>query len=210
VVRFDGAGNRVIEEVHARTPDHADKSRRGNHKKCACGAMRPLHRHRREPWSLRTISFKLLYGLVILRHARRRLVRISVTTNPTGEWIVGQVADAFPWDEGPRHFGPSMAVIFKVALICDTDEDAIIASLRHEDAARRECSGRVASPLRFSKSLLYVGELVQESELVVRQTDAPSGERSRLAARVVAPPLALSPNGCKGRKSRIARRGKPR
>ena len=52
---------------------------------------------------VRTISFKLLYGLVILRHARRRLVSISVTSNPTAEWIAGQVIDAFPWDEAPRH-----------------------------------------------------------------------------------------------------------
>ena len=52
---------------------------------------------------VRTISFKLLYGLVILRHARRRLVAISVTSNPTAEWIAGQVTDAFPWDEAPRH-----------------------------------------------------------------------------------------------------------
>src|SRR6266436_3875441 len=64
---------------------------------------------------VRTISFKLLYGLVILRHARRRLVMISVTTNPTAEWIAGQVTDAFPWDEAPSHlirdrdgaFGPA-------------------------------------------------------------------------------------------------------
>src|SRR5215469_10326918 len=34
---------------------------------------------------VRTISFKLLYGLVILRHARRQLVRIAVTSNPTAE-----------------------------------------------------------------------------------------------------------------------------
>jgi len=53
--------------------------------------------------------------LVILRHARRRLVTISVTNNPTAEWIVGKVTDAFPWDEAPRHlirdrdgaFGPA-------------------------------------------------------------------------------------------------------
>ena len=45
----------------------------------------------------------LLYGLVILRHARRRLVAISVTSNPTAEWIAGQVTDAFPWDEAPSH-----------------------------------------------------------------------------------------------------------
>ncbi len=64
---------------------------------------------------VRTISFKLLYGLVILRHTRRRLVSISVTSNPTAEWIAGQVTDAFPWDEAPRHlirdrdgaFGPA-------------------------------------------------------------------------------------------------------
>src|SRR5215472_16061986 len=52
---------------------------------------------------VRTISFKVLYGLVILSHLRRRLVRIGVTTNPTAEWIAGQVVEAFPWDEAPRH-----------------------------------------------------------------------------------------------------------
>jgi hypothetical protein len=50
---------------------------------------------------VRTISFNLLYGLVILAHLRRRLVRVSVTTNPTAEWIAGQVTEAFPWDEAP-------------------------------------------------------------------------------------------------------------
>ena len=66
---------------------------------------------------VRTISFKLLYGLVILRHARRRLVTIAVTANPTAQWIAGQVTDAFPWNEAPRHllrdrdraFGPVYA-----------------------------------------------------------------------------------------------------
>ena len=32
---------------------------------------------------VRTISFKLLYGLLILRQARRQLVTIAVTANPT-------------------------------------------------------------------------------------------------------------------------------
>ena len=64
---------------------------------------------------VRTISFKLLYDLVILRHARRRHVTIAVTANPTDQWIAGQVTDAFPWDEAPNHlfrdrdraFGPA-------------------------------------------------------------------------------------------------------
>jgi hypothetical protein len=47
---------------------------------------------------MRSISFKLLHGLVILRHSRRRLVSISVTSNPTAEWIAGP----FPWDKALR------------------------------------------------------------------------------------------------------------
>src|SRR5260370_36848363 len=65
------------------------------------------------------------------------------------------------------------------------------------------------SKFALSSTPLYVDDLVEESELVERQTGAPLGERSRLAARVAASPLALSPNGCKGKNSRIARRGKP-
>jgi hypothetical protein len=45
---------------------------------------------------VRTISFRLPYGLVVLRLARRRLVRIAVTSDPTAEWIAGQVTEAFP------------------------------------------------------------------------------------------------------------------
>jgi hypothetical protein len=64
---------------------------------------------------VQTLSFKLLYGLVILRHCRRRLATVSVTANPTAEWIAWQVTEAFPWDEAPRYlirdrdaaFGPA-------------------------------------------------------------------------------------------------------
>ena len=45
-----------------------------------------------------TIGFDLLYGLVITRLARRDLVWINVTSNPTAEWITRQITEAFPWD----------------------------------------------------------------------------------------------------------------
>jgi hypothetical protein len=45
---------------------------------------------------VRTISFKLFYGLAVLNHARRQLVRIAVVRNPTAEWLAGQVTEAFP------------------------------------------------------------------------------------------------------------------
>jgi hypothetical protein len=50
-----------------------------------------------------TVSFKLLYGLVIVRLAWRELVWINVTANPTAEWIAQQITEAFPWNEAPRY-----------------------------------------------------------------------------------------------------------
>src|SRR5580700_3592831 len=50
-----------------------------------------------------TIGFKLLYGFVIVRIDRRDLVWINVTTNPTAEWIAGQITEAFPWDGAPGY-----------------------------------------------------------------------------------------------------------
>ena len=49
-----------------------------------------------------TMGFDLLYGLVIIRLARRNLVWINVTPNPTAEWIARQITEAFPWAETPR------------------------------------------------------------------------------------------------------------
>src|SRR5258705_8627085 len=50
-----------------------------------------------------TIGFELLYGLVIVRLARRDLVWINVTPHPTAEWVARQITEAFPWNEAPRH-----------------------------------------------------------------------------------------------------------
>jgi transposase InsO family protein len=49
------------------------------------------------------IGFNLLYALVIVRLDRRDLVWINVTTHPTGEWVAGQLTEAFPWNKAPRY-----------------------------------------------------------------------------------------------------------
>jgi len=50
-----------------------------------------------------SVSFNLLYVLVIVRLARRELVWINVTKHPTAEWIAQQITEAFPWHEAPRY-----------------------------------------------------------------------------------------------------------
>jgi hypothetical protein len=44
-----------------------------------------------------TISFQLLYGLLILRHDRRRILWMGVTAHPTGEWVARQLTEACGW-----------------------------------------------------------------------------------------------------------------
>jgi transposase InsO family protein len=49
-----------------------------------------------------TVTFRVLYVFVVLRHERRRVVHFNVTTNPTARWTAQQVIDAFPFGDAPR------------------------------------------------------------------------------------------------------------
>jgi hypothetical protein len=50
-----------------------------------------------------TISFRLLYALLVLRHSRRELLWLGVTAHPTAEWIAHQLTEACGWSEPPRY-----------------------------------------------------------------------------------------------------------
>jgi transposase InsO family protein len=50
-----------------------------------------------------TVSFRLLYGLLILQHARRELVWFGVTAHPTADWIAQQFTEALGWRETPQY-----------------------------------------------------------------------------------------------------------
>jgi hypothetical protein len=48
-------------------------------------------------------SFRSLYVMIILGHARRKIVRTAVTEQPTAAWLSRQVTEAFPFDTVPRY-----------------------------------------------------------------------------------------------------------
>jgi len=50
-----------------------------------------------------TATCRVLFVLVILAHARRRIVHVAVTAHPTAVWTAQQLREAFPWDEAPRY-----------------------------------------------------------------------------------------------------------
>jgi transposase InsO family protein len=53
--------------------------------------------------SMDLISFRLLYGFLILWQERRELVWLEVTTNPSAEWVACQLTEACGWQEAPRY-----------------------------------------------------------------------------------------------------------
>jgi transposase InsO family protein len=50
-----------------------------------------------------TATFRVLFGLVVLTHSRRRLVHFNVTEHPTAEWTARQLHEACALEEGPRY-----------------------------------------------------------------------------------------------------------
>jgi transposase InsO family protein len=50
-----------------------------------------------------TISFRLLYGLLIVGHGRRQILWFGVTAHPTAEWIANQITEACGWEQAPRY-----------------------------------------------------------------------------------------------------------
>src|SRR6266850_7991462 len=50
-----------------------------------------------------TVTYRLVFVLVLLAHNRRRIRHVAVTTHPTAAWTAHQLREAFPWDEAPRY-----------------------------------------------------------------------------------------------------------
>ena len=50
-----------------------------------------------------TISFRLLYGLLIIGHGRRQILWFGVTAHPTAEWLANQLTEACGWEQIPRY-----------------------------------------------------------------------------------------------------------
>src|ERR1700716_3194722 len=71
------------------------------------GAPSCVTTHRTSPpWTcslLRQLASICSNVFIVVRLARRDLVWINVTSNPTAEWIACQITEAFPSNEAPRY-----------------------------------------------------------------------------------------------------------
>jgi transposase InsO family protein len=50
-----------------------------------------------------TVTFGLLYVMIVITHERRKVVHFNITEAPTAEWTAQQVVNAFPYDTAPHY-----------------------------------------------------------------------------------------------------------
>ena len=89
-----------------------------------------------------TASFRLLYGLFVIEHGRRRIPHFNVTAHPTSEWIMQQLRKAFS-DSPPCRYG-----------IMDRD-----SKFNGEHQQRRLRLQELQKLLHESQNAMFVGSL---------------------------------------------------
>lgn len=50
-----------------------------------------------------TVTFDLLFAVLVVGHGRRQLLWFEVTRHPTAEWLARQITEAFPWTSAPAY-----------------------------------------------------------------------------------------------------------
>jgi transposase InsO family protein len=54
-------------------------------------------------FTIQTVTFRTLYVLFFITHARRELLQATVTAHPTAAWVWRQLVEATAWGRRPRH-----------------------------------------------------------------------------------------------------------
>ena len=66
-----------------------------------------------------TVTFRLLYVLLVIQHHRRQVLHVNVTAHPTAAWVMRQIREAFPFETAARFLLLDRDSIFS-AEVCDT------------------------------------------------------------------------------------------
>ncbi len=50
-----------------------------------------------------TVTFRVLFVIIILENNRRKVIHCNTTEHPTAQWTAQQIVEAFPWDTVPQY-----------------------------------------------------------------------------------------------------------
>src|SRR5581483_36075 len=59
-----------------------------------------------------TVTFRLMYAIVLMNHSRRRIIHFGVTEHPTQEWTANQIREAFSRYPKPKYLVHDRDAIF--------------------------------------------------------------------------------------------------
>jgi len=78
-----------------------------------------------------TATFRVLFVLVVLSHARHRLVHFNVTEHPTAEWTARQLLEVCAQEEAPRYLIRDRDHVYRERFSCQAKtldiREAVIA-----------------------------------------------------------------------------------
>ena len=63
-----------------------------------------------------TVRFRLLYVWFVIDHGRRRILHFNVTTNPSAQWVIQQLREAFPGESAPGYLIYDNDSIFSIGV----------------------------------------------------------------------------------------------
>src|SRR5216684_3061866 len=103
-----------------------------------------------------TVTGRLLYVLIVMRHERRKVIHFNITESPTAQWTAQQVVNAIPYDTAPKYLLRDRDSIYGTAFVRRVDGMGIKQKLisprspwqspyveRLVGSIRRECLDRV-------------------------------------------------------------------
>lgn len=155
---------------------------------------------------LPTVTFRLLYGFLVLRHDRRQVVHFNVSVQPTAGWAAQQLIEAFPEDEAPAYLlrdrDPIYGEIFQRRIHTMGLEQVVIAPRapwqnpfveRLIGSIRRECLDHVivlneAHLRRVLRAYLEYYHTARPHQSLGRNSPSPRAVESPPGGRIVAVP----------------------
>jgi transposase InsO family protein len=98
-----------------------------------------------------TATLNVLYGFFVIHHDRRRILHFNATYNPTAQWVMQQLREAFPFDSAPGHL-----IFNRDSIFCR----AVVESVRALGVKPRRIAYR--SPWQNPVAGRWIGSLRRE------------------------------------------------
>ena len=156
-----------------------------------------------------TLTFELLFAVLVLGHGRRQVLWFEVTRHPTAEWLARQITEAFPWNSAPAYLvrdndcASGHVFTSRVRAMGIRDRPISPGSPWQNGCAerligtlRRECLDRVVifSEMHLRRILsAYAADYNQARTHLALRKDAPLHRAVQRSGAIVAIPILAGP-----------------